>query len=510
MTGRARRWAVLSAVAALLAGVLLPGGSARAIVDGTEVTAKEYTDRKLGAIALLYEAGGTPNGNIFCNGVLIGPAWVLTAAHCVYKRKLDDFRVNLGSRTTFRQDPGAETHEVVGMYWQTRYVHSDDGTKTSVGDLALLRLGTASKQAPLRISDTGGALDAEAYIYSFGPENPVNPFGLMASGVLRKAKYLIRPIKRCGAPIGIDCYEQAGRGTAFGGDSGAPYLIEGPSGLEIAGIHMASLFVNDIRSGFIKATSMRLNRSWIDGCRGDCHYATVTRSTGKGKVLYNQLEADVDRYRFEFLQKSADVKATTTGKAKVVIDIDYSTTTFAIDAAQQTWPARLTMPDSSTDIFSCRTRGKPPADPLGLLRELATCRGVIVADPTGVNVVAIPFRAKLKPGKAPNVPYPFESNWRLLAYTEDGQEDPSGGVALSGYGGILCDPLDPCLPLPDPPTTCADLTDPDCPPPPPGEPSPPPAPPPGEPCDYFVVGPDGTLVPACGGPTPSPGIPVTP
>lgn len=232
--GRWRSW--LAVVAATLAWpgsglsdqpVRIPGihgSDDRQVLDSTE-----YPWRALGRV--------NRGGEGYCTGTLIGERLVLTAAHCVWSARRQDWH------------PAATLHFVAG-YRRGEYVdHSpvdsvvvpDRGTppraslETAAADWALLRLARpiGRELGFLPIS----RLDASAAKAAAG-----KPGTLAQAGYSQDKQHILT------LDAGCVIVALANQGTvaihdcdAIKGDSGSPLLLQGPGGPSVLALHVATV-----------------------------------------------------------------------------------------------------------------------------------------------------------------------------------------------------------------------------------------------------------------------------
>lgn len=189
-----------------------PSASARAIVDGTEVTG----DPAVVAIGARRIGCGDALG-VRCTGTLIAPHLILTAAHCVKDPRLgSDLEVLFGSDATA---PDARVQRVAAVH-----THPDYQADGDAADLAILVLAEASPvpPVPLGSASLAGAAGRSVRIVGFGQTRASGePPRKKRSGTariseIRDAIFLIAP----------------GPSMSCRGDSGGP-LFDIESGREV-------------------------------------------------------------------------------------------------------------------------------------------------------------------------------------------------------------------------------------------------------------------------------------
>lgn len=242
MRSRARAvTAVLVTLTALAAAVLVAGRPVPAAADAAIVggeTVRATSSPWVVALASRDRFGDGRAGQ-FCGGVLVGPATVLTAAHCLGRevlgvplRQVKDLRVIVG-RGDLRGDRGRE------LATRKVWVNPSYDERTNAGDFAVLTLrgsAPADHAIPMALPDDpayepGG----EAGVYGWGDIDGSSTY----SSVLRTARVQVLPNSECehaypGSADGTYRSEwmlcagtREGGRDACQGDSGGPLVARG-------------------------------------------------------------------------------------------------------------------------------------------------------------------------------------------------------------------------------------------------------------------------------------------
>ncbi|MFB7464976.1 serine protease [Streptomyces sp. NPDC056224] len=197
------------------------GGKPVKVADSPWVVALASRDR----------FGGTRGGQ-FCGGVIVAPAKVVTAAHCLGREVLggpvesvEDFRVIAG-RTELRATDGRE------IAVRTARVNPDYDPASNAGDLAVLELAEAvPAHYVLPMAGAGHpayAAGTEAAVFGWGDTSGFGDYAY----ALRAAEVTVLPDEVCGRayPGDADGQYRADSMVCAGDDSGGKDACQGDSG----------------------------------------------------------------------------------------------------------------------------------------------------------------------------------------------------------------------------------------------------------------------------------------
>jgi len=212
-------------------------GTAGAVVGGTADDAADYP-----AVVLL--TSDTPDAPV-CSGTLVGPAWVLTAAHCA---GLQQVHIG-GARAPFRT-----TRRVAEVRLHPDYAPGVDPFDADE-DIALLRL-----DAPVR-----GVRPMPLITGAVGPDWVGRSLRLVGFGATRDRgtddsvrRHALSTVSVVD-PLNVRAY--TGAANACGGDSGGAALVETGRGSVLVGVLVFA--VPGCVGGSTGAARIDRHRAWI-------------------------------------------------------------------------------------------------------------------------------------------------------------------------------------------------------------------------------------------------------